>query len=144
MPCSPSLSAKTAHLINRHLTQRLSTRSRHSSRVSMAGRIRQRRWKKTRGFSTSPLCSNISRRSSIASTFQTSSRNSNRYPSLDPFLSDNPSWDKGWIGAVQARTRHMEAGDEGDRGDGPGGGTGGEGVGGAARAAGSDKRRRRS
>ena len=36
-------------------------------------------------FSTSPCCSNISRRSSIASTFQTSSSKSHRYPSVDRY-----------------------------------------------------------
>src|SRR5690349_13085178 len=46
--------------------------------------------------------------------------------------------------AVQARPRHGEAKDEGDRGDGPDCGNGRDEAGGAARAAGSDKRRRRS
>src|SRR6516164_6139409 len=41
-------------------------------------------------------------------------------------------------------TRHGEAVDEGDRGNGPGCGNGRDEAGGAARAAGSDKRRRRS
>src|SRR4029450_5304070 len=65
---------------------------------------------------------------------------------IDPFLSDDPSWYKAWIGAVQegTRTRHEEAGDEGYRGDGPGCGNGRDDAGGAAQAAGSDKRRRRS
>ena len=40
--------------------------------------------------------------------------------------------------------QHREASDEGDRGDGPGCGNGRDEAGGAARAAGSDKRRRRS
>src|SRR5262245_42459851 len=63
---------------------------------------------------------------------------------IDPFLSDNPSWDKGWIAAVQVRTQHREADDEGNRRDGPGCGNGRDDAGGTARAAGSDKRRRRS
>ena len=37
---------------------------------------------------------------------------------IDPFLSDNPSRDNGWSGALQARTRHREVTDEGDCGDG--------------------------
>jgi hypothetical protein len=51
---------------------------------------------------------------------------------------------RGGSAAVQARTRHREAGDEGNRGDGPGCGNGRDDAGGAARAASSDKRRRRA
>src|SRR5215467_1928351 len=51
---------------------------------------------------------------------------------------------RGGSAAVQARTRHGEAYDEGDRGDGPSCGNGRDEAGGTARAAGSDKRRRRS
>ena len=50
----------------------------------------------------------------------------------------------GHAAAVQANTRHKETVGEGDRGDGPGCGNGRDDAGGAARAAGSDKRRRRS
>ena len=50
----------------------------------------------------------------------------------------------GHAAAVQANTRHKETVDEGNRGDGPGCGNGRDDAGGAARAAGSDKRRRRS
>jgi L-ascorbate metabolism protein UlaG (beta-lactamase superfamily) len=43
---------------------------------------------------------------------------------IDPFLSDNPSWGKGWSGYLRARTRYREVTDEGDCGEGSGCGNG--------------------
>src|SRR5438045_9399934 len=60
---------------------------------------------------------------------------------IDPFLSDNPSWDKGWSGYLAGENSHREVIDEGDCGDGPGCGNGRDEAGGTARAAGGGARR---
>src|SRR5262245_9154491 len=66
-------------------------------------------------------------------------------PLLSKARSDiSAAWINSTAAPVGRASQYREADDEGDRGDGPGCGNGRDEAGGAARAPGSDKRRRRS